>query len=120
HLVPRQPKDVLVIGLGAGMTAGAVAISPAVEHVTIVEIEALVPKAVAPYFSDYNYHIVDDPKVTMRIDDGRHFLLTTDQQFDVITSDPLDPWIKGAATLFTEDFFEVVRAHLKPGGVITQ
>ena len=102
------------------MTAGAVAIAPAVEHVTIVEIEPLVPKSVAAYFGDYNYHVVDSPKVTMRIDDGRHFLLTTRQKYDVITSDPLDPWIKGAATLFTEEFFRVIRAHLNPGGVLTQ
>jgi spermidine synthase len=120
HLMPKQPADVLVIGLGAGMTAGAVTIAPAVKQVTIVEIEPLVPKAVAAYFADYNYRVLDDPKVKMLVDDGRHFLLTTDRKFDVITSDPLDPWIKGAATLFTEQFFEVVRAHLRPGGVLTQ
>jgi spermidine synthase len=120
HLVPRQPKDVLVIGLGAGVTAGAVAIAPSVERVTIVEIEPLVPKSVAAYFGDYNYHVVDDPKVTMHIDDGRHYLLTTNRTFDVITSDPLDPWIKGAATLFTEEFFQTMRRHLNPGGVVTQ
>jgi spermidine synthase len=120
HLVPKAPKDVLVIGLGAGVTAGAVAIAPSVERVTIVEIEPLVPKSVAAYFGDYNYHVVEDPKVTMHIDDGRHWLLTTDRKFDVITSDPLDPWIKGAATLFTEEFFRTIRRHLKPGGVVTQ
>jgi spermidine synthase len=120
HLVTKAPKDVLVIGLGAGVTAGAVTIAPSVERVTIVEIESLVPKAVAAYFGDYNSHVVDDPKVTMHIDDGRHYLLTTDRLFDVITSDPLDPWIKGAATLFTEEFFQTMRRHLKPGGVVTQ
>jgi len=120
HLVPDSPKDVLVVGLGAGVTAGAVAIAPSVEHVTIVEIEPLVPKAVAAYFGDYNSHVVDDPKVTIRVDDGRHYLLTTDRMFDVITSDPLDPWIKGAATLFTEEFFQTIRRHLNPGGVVTQ
>jgi spermidine synthase len=88
--------------------------------VTIVEIEPLVPASVAAYFGDYNYHVVNDPKVTMHIDDGRHWLLTTDQTFDVITSDPLDPWIKGAATLFTEEFFQTMRRHLNPGGVVTQ
>ena len=61
-----------------------------------------------------------DPKVTVEIDDGRHYLLTTDRTFDIITSDPLDPWIKGAATLFTEEFFQSMRRHLKPGGVVTQ
>jgi spermidine synthase len=120
HLVPAQPKDVLVIGLGAGVTAGAVAIAPSVDRVTIVEIEPLVPQSVAAHFGDYNYHVVGDPKVTMHIDDGRHWLLTTDRTFDVITSDPLDPWIKGAATLFTEEFFQTMRRHLNPGGVVTQ
>jgi spermidine synthase len=55
----------------------------------------------------------------MRIDDGRHFLLTTDQTFDAITSDPLDPWVKGAANLYTEEFFELVKNRLNPGGVVT-
>jgi spermidine synthase len=120
HLVPRSPKDALVVGLGAGVTAGAVTIAPSVERVTIVEIEPLVPKAVAAYFGDYNYHVINDPKVSVDIDDGRHYLLTTDRKFDVITSDPLDPWIKGAATLFTEEFFTTIRRHLNPGGVLTQ
>jgi spermidine synthase len=120
HLVPRAPAEVLVVGLGAGVTAGAVAIAPTVQQVTIVEIEPLVPKSVAAYFGGYNYGVVDDPKVTVHIDDGRHYLLTTDRMFDVITSDPLDPWIKGAATLFTEEFFQTMRRHLKPGGVVTQ
>ena len=51
--------------------------------------------------------------------DARHFLLTTDQTFDAITSDPLDPWVKGAATLYTREFFQVVRSRLNPGGVVT-
>jgi spermidine synthase len=120
HLLPDSPKEVLVVGLGAGVTAGAVAIAPPVERVTIVEIEPLVPRSVADHFGDYNFHVVDDPKVTIEIDDGRHYLLTTDRTFDVITSDPLDPWIKGAATLFTEEFFWTIRRHLNPGGVVTQ
>jgi spermidine synthase len=72
------------------------------------------------YFGDYNYHVVDNPKVTIRIDDGRHFLLTTDRKFDVITTDMIDPWVKGVATLFTREFFEAARQHLRPGGVVTQ
>ncbi len=55
----------------------------------------------------------------MHIDDARHFLLTTDEKFDAITSDPLDPWVKGAATLYTREFFDVVKRHLNPGGVVT-
>ena len=55
----------------------------------------------------------------VHIDDARHFLLTTNEKFDAITSDPLDPWVKGAAMLYTREFFELVKAHLNPGGVVT-
>jgi spermidine synthase len=58
-------------------------------------------------------------KVKIHIDDARHFLLTTDQMFDAITSDPLDPWVKGAATLYTVEFFDLVKRRLNPGGVVT-
>ena len=59
------------------------------------------------------------PRCTSQIDDARHFILTTKQKFDAVTSDPLDPWVKGAATLYTKEFFEVVKEHLNPGGVVT-
>jgi spermidine synthase len=119
HLIPKAPSNALVIGCGAGVTAGAVSIGPDVKHMTIAEIEPLVPASVSKYFGDYNYNVVDNPKVTVHIDDARHFLLTTKEKFDAITSDPLDPWVKGAATLYTREFFEVVKQHLNPGGVVT-
>ena len=53
-------------------------------------------------------------------DDARHFILTTKEKFDVITSDPIHPWVKGAATLYTKEYFELVKQHLNPGGVVTQ
>ena len=112
-------QNVLVIGCGAGVTAGAVSISPALEHETIAEIEKLVPEVVSKYFGEHNYNVVTNPKVKVEIDDARHFILTTDQKFDAVTSDPLDPWVKGAATLYTQEFFEVVKSKLKPGGVVT-
>lgn len=119
HLIPASPTNALVIGCGAGVTAGAVSIGPGVERMTIAEIEPLVPASVAEYFGDHNYNVVTNPKVTIHIDDARHFLLTTDQKFDAITSDPLDPWVKGAATLYTAEFFELVKSRLNPGGVVT-
>jgi spermidine synthase len=119
HLIPKTPSNALVIGCGAGVTAGAVSIGPDVQRMTIAEIEPLVPASVSKYFGEHNYNVVDNPKVTVHIDDARHFLLTTDQKFDAITSDPLDPWVKGAATLYTIEFFELVKRHLNPGGVVT-
>jgi spermidine synthase len=118
-LVPGHPRSVLVIGCGAGVTAGAVSIDPRVERVTIAEIEPLVPRVVSKYFGAENHHVIDNPKVHVEIDDARHYLLTSKEKFDAITSDPLDPWVKGAATLYTKEFFEAARAHLAPGGVVT-
>jgi spermidine synthase len=118
-LIPTNAKKVVVIGCGAGVTAGAVSIDPAVEHETIAEIEPLVPKVVSAYFSEHNFDVVRNPKVHVRIDDARHYIQTTNEKFDAITSDPLDPWVKGAAMLYTKEFFETAKAHLNPGGVMT-
>ncbi len=76
-LVPASAKTVLVIGCGAGVTAGAVSIDPAVEHETIAEIEPLVPRVVSTYFAEHNFDVVRNPKVRVQIDDARHFLFTT-------------------------------------------
>jgi spermidine synthase len=118
-LIPANPKKVLVIGCGAGVTAGAVSVDPAVEHETIAEIEPLVPRVVSTYFAEHNFDVVRNPKVDVRIDDARHFVETTREKFDAVTSDPLDPWVKGAAMLYTAEFFELVKQHLNPGGVVT-
>jgi spermidine synthase len=118
-LVPTSPSRVLVIGCGAGVTAGAVSIDPLVTNQTIAEIEPLVPRVVSTYFADHNFNVIANPKVHVQYDDARHYLLTTDDKFDAITSDPLDPWVKGAATLYTREFFNEVKSHLNPGGVVT-
>jgi spermidine synthase len=118
-LTPADPKSVLVIGCGAGITAGAVSIDPNVERLTIVEIEPLVPQAASTYFGENNFDVLRNRKVQVRIDDGRHYLGTTNERFDAITADPLDPWVKGAANLYTKEFFEIARQRLKPGGVVT-
>ena len=118
-LIPKNPRSVLVIGCGAGVTAGAVSIDPAVDQETIAELEPLVPQVVSTYFADHNFDVVRNPKVRVQIDDARHFVLTTDQKFDAVTSDPFDPWVKGAANLYTREFFELVKQRLNPGGVVT-
>jgi spermidine synthase len=118
-LVPENPSKVLVIGCGAGVTAGAVSIDPLVKDQTIAEIEPLVPQVVSTHFAEHNFDVVRNPKVRIHLDDARHYLLTTAEKFDAITSDPLDPWVKGAATLYTREFFREVKNHLNPGGVVT-
>jgi spermidine synthase len=119
-LLPMQaPRRVLVIGCGAGVTAGAVSIDPRLDHEVIAEIEPLVPKVVSTYFSEHNFNVVANPKVEVRIDDARHYLLTTHDTFDAITSDPFDPWVKGAASLYTKEFFQLIKNKLNDGGVVT-
>jgi len=118
-LLPDNPRSVLIIGYGAGVTTGAVAIDPRVERVTIAEIEPLVPEVVSRYFSEFNENVASNPRVHVRIDDGRHYLLTTDEKFDAVTTDLVDPWVKGTAALFTKEFFEEVKQRLNPGGVVT-
>jgi spermidine synthase len=118
-LIPASGRSYLVIGLGAGVTAGAVAIDPRAERVVVAEIEPLTQDAAAEYFRAENFAVVDNPIVDIRIDDGRHYLATSDATFDAITSDPLDPWVKGAAALYTREFWQLVRGRLNPGGVVT-
>jgi spermidine synthase len=118
-LVPESSRSFFVIGLGAGVTAGAAALDPHAERVVVAEIEPLARQAAAEHFRAENFGVVDNPIVDIRIDDGRHYLATTDATFDAITSDPLDPWVKGAAALYTQEFWQLARSRLNPGGVVT-
>jgi spermidine synthase len=119
-LTAAQLHSVLVVGFGAGVTAGSFVTYPEVERIVICEIEPLVPQVVARYFSRENGDVVHDPRVQVVYDDARHYILTTDEKFDVITSDPIHPWVKGAATLYTKEYFEMAKRRLRPGGVVTQ
>ena len=116
----RGPKSALVVGFGAGVTAGAVSIHPTVERLVICELEPLIPRVVSRYFGDVNYDVATNLKARIVQDDARHYMLTGRETFDVITSDPIHPWVKGAATLYTKEYFEHVRSRLNPGGVVTQ
>jgi spermidine synthase len=119
-LLHDDPKTVLVVGFGAGVTAGTFVTYPGVERIVIVEIEPLITEQSAAYFTEVNNDVLSDPRVEVVHDDARHFLLTTDETFDLITSDPIHPWMKGAAALYSAEYFDLARAHLNPGGVITQ
>ena len=118
-LLSAHPRSVFVVACGAGVTAGAASIDPRVERLVIAEIEPLVPSVVAKYFGKHNFDVVRNTKVHVEVDDARHFLNTTKEKFDAITSDPFDPWVKGAATLYTKEFWELAKSHLNPGGVVT-
>jgi spermidine synthase len=129
---PRKVSDVLVVACGAGVTAGSFIPYPSVRRITVCDIEPLVPKIVTPMFGGENYHLMDGialenphlvngKKVQAVYDDGRHYIRTLprDVKFDIITSDPIDPWVKGSAALNTVEYYEMCKSHLKPGGVMS-
>jgi spermidine synthase len=118
-LTVPEPKSVLVIACGAGVTAGSFVVHPGVKRIVICDIEPLVPAHVAPMFKKENYDVVNDPRVEIVRDDGRHFIRTTKEKFDVITSDPIDPWVKGCAALNTVEYYQMCKDHLNPGGVVS-
>ncbi|OGL44835.1 MAG: spermidine synthase, partial [Candidatus Schekmanbacteria bacterium RBG_16_38_10] len=116
-LLTRDPKKVLVIGTGSGMTLGAISVHHGVEEITLVEIE---PKVigVARTFGNYNHHVFDNPKLKIIFNDGRNFLMTTRNSYDVITADPIHPWFRGAGYLYTSEYFKLASGHLAPGGIM--
>jgi spermidine synthase len=83
-------------------------------------MEPLVAHISATYFSAENFGVVTDPRTRIIFDDARHYIFTTRDKFDIITSDPIHPWVKGSATLYTKEYFELVKSHLNPGGIVTQ
>lgn len=118
-LLHDGPSSVLVIGYGSGVTSGAVLQAP-VERVRLAEIEAAVYEAANLHFAHVNHEPWKDPRFTASIDDGRNFLLLHEERFDVIISEPSNPWMSGAASLFTRDFFEIARSRLAEGGLFLQ
>jgi spermidine synthase len=119
-LMHKDPKSVLIVGFGAGVTAGSFVVHPSIKRIVICEMEPLIPPTATKYFGRQNYFVVNDPRTQIIYDDARHFVLTTQEKFDIITSDPIHPWVKGSATLYSKEYFELVKQHLNPGGVITQ
>jgi spermidine synthase len=118
-LAHPKPESVLVVGLGAGVTAGALILHPEVKRMVICEIEPRVVGA-AEQFAKENNGVLKDKRVELVFDDARHYLATTREKFDVITSDPIHPWVRGNSVLFSREYYAIVSSHLKPGGVATQ
>ncbi|HEY5091263.1 MAG TPA: fused MFS/spermidine synthase, partial [Polyangia bacterium] len=118
-LLHHGPESVLVVGLGAGITAGSLTLYPEVKRIVICEIEPRVVGA-AQQFARENYNALTNPKVEIVFDDARHFLATTREKFDIITSDPIHPWVRGNSILFSREYYAIVKAHLKPGGIASQ
>ncbi len=115
-LLHPNPKSVLGIGFGAGVSAGTFTRYPGIEKITVCEIEPVIPPASTRFFGDQDYRVALNPKTHIHFDDARHYLMTTTEKFDIIASDPLDVFVKGTAALYSKEYFESVKQHLNPGG----
>jgi len=117
-LLHKDPKNVFILGLGSGMTAGAALTHP-IERADVVEISPEVVKA-SDFFKKENRNALADPRLHLIVGDGRSHLALSNQKYDVIISEPSNPWIAGVSSLFTKEFFESVRDRLAPGGIVCQ
>jgi spermidine synthase len=112
------PHKALVVGLGGGATPGAAARFSGV-HVDVVELSAAVVEG-SDYFKHINFNLLERPNVSLRVDDGRNYLLTTREKYDVITADIILPRHAGAGALYAKEYFELVRNALTEDGLALQ
>jgi spermidine synthase len=114
-----NPRTAMVIGLGTGSTAGWLGAIPSMQQVTVAELEPAILH-VAKVCTPGNHDVLHNPKVRIRIGDAREVLLTTPDRFDIIFSEPSNPYRAGIASLFTREFYETARAKLHRGGIFLQ
>lgn len=117
-LIHPHPKSVEIIGLGSGISTGTITLFP-VSNIDCIE---LLPEVVTAnkYFSQFNHNALKDKRVNLIVDDARNHLAYDDESYDVIISEPSNPWISGVSNLFTLEFFKIARSRLKEGGIMSQ
>ncbi len=116
--VHPDPRQILIVGLGGGATAGSVGLTRS----ALTQVVELSPSVIAAgrWFDRTNHSVLKNPRVGFQVDDGRNFLLTTERRFDLITADPILPEMAGAANLYSADYFAIARRALAPGGMMLQ
>ena len=115
----RSPRDALVVGCGSGTTLGVLTLFPQLERIDLVELEKAVVEG-SRFFHSINHKPFEDPRVRWVENDGRNQLLLEERSYDLIVSEPSNPWMMGAANLFTLEFFRLARERLAPGGLLVQ
>ncbi len=119
-LLHPNPERVVNIGLGGGITLGAVTAHPEPREIVQVELDPLVVEATRTWFSQANRDALGDPRLRLAIDDGRSFIERGTEKLDVIISEPPNLWVSGVSGLFTREFYRAARARLRPGGLLCQ
>jgi len=118
-LLHRDPRHVLFLGLGTGVTVSGALPFSNVESITAVELIPQVVEA-AHFLSEFNHGVTSDPRVTVRVDDARHDLLAHNGKYDVIVSDLFVPWESHTGYLYTVEHYRTVRNRLRNGGLFCQ
>jgi len=118
-LLHKDPRKVLHIGFGSGGTAWAVSRYP-VDKIIIAEISKSIIKKASKYFTDVNHNVLQDPRVKIHFTDGRNFVLANQEKFDVILSDSIHPRFSGNGSLYTYEYYQLLREKLNHGGVVSQ
>ena len=118
-VVHPDPKDVAVIGWGSGLTTHTLLGSPALRKVDSVEIERAMIDG-ASLFGERVKRAYADPRSNVHIDDARTYFSTGQRRYDVIVSEPSNPWVSGVASLFTREFYSFLRGHLNKDGILVQ
>ncbi len=117
-LLCRNPENVLVLCFGTGTTCGSI-YNHGVKRLDCVEISPAVVDA-GKYYRDYNYGILEKERFNLIVDDGRNYLLYSDRKYDVITTEPMHPYLSGAVNFYSKDFYELCRKRLTENGVMCQ
>jgi spermidine synthase len=117
-MAKQEAKDVFVLGLASGMTAGAILEYP-IERLDIAENCVPVINA-SHYFDDWNRSCLRDPRTRLWVEDARTVLKLRSQMYDVIITEPSNPWTVGVGSIFSREFYELVDSRLKPGGIVAQ
>jgi predicted membrane-bound spermidine synthase/tetratricopeptide (TPR) repeat protein len=117
-LLRPQAQDVLLVGLGSGITAGSALTHP-IRRLDLVEISRGVVEA-ERFFQEHNGRPLADPRLALHVEDAKTFLKLTPRRYDIINSEPSNPWIAGVGNLFSADYYREARTRLKPGGLMVQ
>jgi len=115
---PGQPRSAMVIALGTGITCGTLLADPDLERRTCVELLPEVVEAADRF--EGNFAVTRDPRIDIRLGDGRHELLRSDETWDLITLEPPPPSAAGVVNLYSREFYELARRRLTPGGMVAQ
>ncbi len=118
-LLHPSPAQMAIIGLGGGFSTAS-AVKHSIPTIDVIEIDPAVAEAVGTVIASYNEDVLKNEKVNLILADGRNYIETTQEKYDVIVSEPPNIWVSGVSNLFTKEFYQAARNHLNEKGILSQ